>query len=90
MTDALAEIIGVMLWIACVIVALALLPACSPKLADISIAPPPAEPCPIPKLPPVPKDALLDISGTKITANAGGEVLLRGYVQCRSSAALAR
>ena len=35
-------------------------------------------------LPPVPADAVLDISGDKITANAGGEQLLRGYVACRS------
>lgn len=35
-------------------------------------------------LPPVPQDVILDIKGDKITANAGGEQLLRGYVQCRS------
>ena len=35
-------------------------------------------------LPPVPDDVVLDIKGDKITANAGGEQLLRGYVACRS------
>lgn len=36
-------------------------------------------------LPPVPEDVILDIKGDKIAANAGGEVLLRGYVACRSA-----
>jgi hypothetical protein len=40
------------------------------------------------KLPPVPQDVVLDIQGDKVTANAGGELLLRGYVACRSAAAL--
>lgn len=35
-------------------------------------------------LPPVPQDVVLDIKGDKITANAGGEQLLRGYVACKS------
>lgn len=35
-------------------------------------------------LPPVPEDVLLDIKADKITANAGGEQVLRGYVACRS------
>ena len=35
-------------------------------------------------LPPVPDDVVLDIKGDKITANSGGEQLLRGYVACRS------
>ena len=90
MKDALAEMIGVMLWITCVIVALAMLPACSPKLADISVAAPPPQKCLIPRLPPIPDDVILDISGDKITANAGGQTVLRGYVACRSAGALAR
>ena len=36
-------------------------------------------------LPPVPEDVKLDIFGDKITTNAGGEQLLRGYVACRSA-----
>lgn len=35
-------------------------------------------------LPPVPQDVVIDIKGDKITANPGGETLLRGYVACRS------
>ena len=35
-------------------------------------------------LPPVPEDVVLDIKGNAVTANAGGEQLLRGYVACRS------
>lgn len=40
--------------------------------------------CPRLDLPPVPADVVLDIQGERVTANAGGEQLLRGYVQCRS------
>ena len=35
-------------------------------------------------LPPVPEDVVLDIKGDHITANDGGETVLRGYVACRS------
>ena len=36
-------------------------------------------------LPPIPQDVVIDIKGDKVTANQGGEQLLRGYVQCRSA-----
>ena len=76
---------------ACLVIAvLAALSGCTNKVADISVAPPPAQTCLIPKLPPVPKDVVLDISGDKITSNRGGELLLRGYVACRSAAARAK
>ena len=38
------------------------------------------------KLPAVPQDVVLNIQGNQVTANAGGELLLRGYVACRSAA----
>ena len=41
--------------------------------------------CPTLDLPPVPSDVILDIKGDNVTANAGGEQRLRGYVLCRSS-----
>lgn len=90
MKDAFAELVGYMLWIACVIAAFILLPSCTNKVADISIAPPQTQTCLIPNLPPLPKDVVLDISGDKITSNPGGELLLRGYVACRSAGALAK
>lgn len=40
--------------------------------------------CPTLDMLPVPQDVILDIKGDRITANAGGEQILRGYVQCRS------
>lgn len=50
------------------------------KMADLK---PPVQ-CRKLDLPPVPPDVVLDIKGDKITANEGGETLLRGYVACRS------
>lgn len=41
------------------------------------------KPCPKLDLPPVPQDVVLNIQGDKVTANAGGEILLRGYAQAR-------
>jgi len=84
MKDALTEMVGYLLFLTCVMVALATLPACSPKVADISVTAPPVQSCPKLVLPPVPADVMLDISGDKVTANAGGDLLLRGYVRCRS------
>lgn len=34
-------------------------------------------------LPPIPKDVVIDIKGDRVTANAGGEQLLRDYVSAR-------
>jgi len=90
MKDAFAELIGYMLRCACVVIAFVLLPGCAPTIADISLPPPQAPTCSIPRLPPVPKDVKLDIFMDKIDANAGGELLLRGYVACRSAAAPAK
>lgn len=50
------------------------------KLASL---PPPVK-CRKLDLPPVPDKATLAISGDKVTADAGGETLFRGYVTCRS------
>ena len=44
----------------------------------------PEQSCPRLVLPPVPQDVALDIFGDKVTANAGGDLILRGYVRCRS------
>ena len=35
-------------------------------------------------LPPVPQDVYLNIKGDQVISNAGGDQLLRGYVQARS------
>lgn len=43
-----------------------------------------AKPCPTLNLPPIPQDVVIDIKGDQVTANAGGEQLLRGYVSARS------
>lgn len=50
------------------------------KMADMK---PPVQ-CRKLDLQPVPEDVLLDIKADNITANAGGETVLRGYVACRS------
>lgn len=84
MKDAIEELIGYMLWCACVVIAFVLLPGCAPKIADISLAPPPAQTCPKLVMPPIPDDVVLDIRGDKIITNAGGDTILRGYVQARS------
>lgn len=41
--------------------------------------------CPAIKLPPIPQDVVIDIKGNKVTANEGGETILKGYVACRSA-----
>jgi hypothetical protein len=84
MKDVFEELVGYLLWVSCVIVALAMLPGCTNKVADISIAPPTVTTCPSLALPPVPADVVLDIRGDKVISNEGGDVILRGYVQARS------
>jgi hypothetical protein len=54
------------------------------KIVDKIAALTPPVQCRRLELPPVPADVVLDIKGDKITANAGGETVLRGYVACRS------
>lgn len=81
-------------WIA--VLSLCFLSACTPtvehqitvpmadKIVDRIAALPPPVQCRKLDLPPVPQDVVLDIKGDKITANEGGETVLRGYVACRS------
>jgi hypothetical protein len=81
-------------WLA--VLSLVFLPACTPtiehqvtvpladKIVDKIAALPPPVTCRKLDLPPVPSDVVLDIKGDKITANAGGETVLRGFVACRS------
>ena len=38
-----------------------------------------------PELPPIPQDVVIDIKGDKVTANTGGELLLRSYVRARGA-----
>ena len=84
MKEEVDAIISYMIFLVCVFFGLFALYGCSPKLADISIAPAPVTTCPSLALPPVPSDVVLDISGDKVTANEGGATILRGYVQARS------
>lgn len=59
------------------------LTACAP----VQVAPNlklPERSCPKLALPAVPDDVVLDIKGDKITANTGGEIILRGYAQART------
>jgi hypothetical protein len=75
---------------------LVFLPACTPtiehqvtvpladKIVDKIAALPPPVTCRKLDLPQVPADVVLTIHGDKITANAGGETVLRGFVACRS------
>lgn len=66
-------------WLA--VLGLVMLSACTPtvKLLDL---PPPVQ-CRTLDLPPVPDDVVLDIKGDHITANEGGELLLRYYSRAR-------
>lgn len=83
MKDAFAEIIGYLLFLACVVTAL-MLNGCAPKLADISVDIPQRQTCPTLVMPPIPDDVILDIKGSKVTANKGGEVMLIGYARART------
>jgi hypothetical protein len=79
-------------WLA--VLSLVFLSACVPtvkheipiadKIVDKIAALPPPVQCRRLELPPVPADVVLDIKADKITANDGGETVLRGYVACRS------
>ena len=46
--------------------------------------PEPAKECPKLVMPPIPEDVELNIKGDKVTANAGGDLLVRGYARARS------
>ena len=58
-------------------------PQLDPMVAAVGRLAKPAD-CPRLTLGPVPEDVVLDIRGDRMTANTGGEQVLRGYVQCRS------
>lgn len=79
-------------WLA--ILSLAFLSACTPTVkhevpqldsATSAIKKIVGEGCKKPTLamPPIPKDVVLDIKGDKITANKGGELMLRYYSRAR-------
>ena len=57
---------------------------CTNKLADISVDIPQRQTCPTLVMPPIPDDVVLDIKGSKVTANKGGEVMLIGYARART------
>lgn len=87
-------IICAMFWAS--VLALVFLPACTPtvehqvtvpladKIVDKIAKMDQPVTCRKLDFPPVPDDVVLDIKGDKITANPGGETVLRGYVACRS------
>ena len=54
------------------------------KVVDISMDKNPTQECPKLVMPPIPDDVLLDIKGDSVTANAGGDLLLRGYSRART------
>jgi hypothetical protein len=62
---------GVFLWVAAIIMFL-MLNGCASQ-----------ESCPRLIMPPVNNDVVLIIKGDKITANDGGDTILRGYVRAR-------
>ena len=80
----MAEVMGYMLFLACVVVAL-VASGCAPvQVAPNLKLPEPARACPTLVMPPIGTDCLLDIQGDKVTANDCGDTLLRGYVRARS------
>ena len=83
MKEEVDAIISYMIFLVCVFFGLFALYGCSPKLADISVTQQKAQTCPKLIMPPVADDVVLDIKGDKVTANAGGDVILRGYVRAR-------
>ena len=83
MKDATAEIMGYLLFLACFVVALVVV-GCAPVQVAPNLKFPEAKACPTLVMPPIPDDVILDIKGSKVTANKGGETLLYGYVRARS------
>ena len=77
-----AFLIGILFWVA-VFILFASLNGCAPVAVAPNLKLPDRE-CPKLEMPPVPDDVEMDIKGDKIQKlNAGGDVLLRGYVQAR-------
>ena len=79
----MAEVMGYMLFLACFVVAL-VVTGCAPVQIAPNLKLPEAKACPTLVMPPVPNDVALDIKGNNVTANPGGDLLLRGYVRARS------
>jgi len=83
MKYATAEIMGYLLFLVCFVVALVVV-GCAPVQVAPNLKLPEAKACPTLVMPPIPDDVILDIKGSKVTANKGGETLLYGYVRARS------
>lgn len=83
MKDATAEIVGYMLFLACFLIAF-FVTGCAPVQVAPNLKLPEAKACPTLVMPPIPDDVILDIKGSKVTANKGGETMLYGYVRARS------
>lgn len=81
--DMMTEVVGYMLFLVCFVVAL-VVTGCAPVQVAPNLKFPEAKACPKLVMPPIPDDVLLDIKGDKVTANSGGDLLLRGYVRARS------
>ena len=81
--DMMAEVVGYMLFLACLVVAL-VVSGCAPVQVAPNLKLPEAKACPTLVMPPIGTDCLLDIQGDKVTANDCGDTLLRGYVRARS------
>lgn len=62
---------GILLWAVAILLFVSLNGCASPQT------------CPRLIMPPVDKDVVLIIKGDKITANDGGDTMLRGYVRAR-------
>ena len=80
--DMMADVVGYMLFLACLVVAL-VVSGCAPVQVAPNLKLPEAKACPTLVMPPIPDDVILDIKGSKVTANKGGETLLYGYVRAR-------
>ena len=76
------EVIAISLFVVCLAIAV-FTQGCSTQVDKVISLESPVK-CRSINLPPVPQDVVIDIKGDKITANAGGQTLLHGYVACRS------
>lgn len=81
--EMLEEVMALSLFVICLMVAF-LAQGCANTKVDKVISLEPPVKCRSINLPPVPQDVDISIKGDKITANPGGEQVLRGYVACRS------
>ena len=61
-----------------------LISGCTPEIKPTLNLPPQVQTCPKLELKPLPDKFYLDVQGSKILYDAGGEQVLRGYVACRS------